>query len=320
MRQHYADNLVLPWSKVSSESKRYWAIVLLLFILVLPVALIIPNIQLPEKERSQLEALPPQLAKVIIEKKKVEPKPKEEPEPPKKEEPEKKPEQVKEEPKPTPEPKPKPKPKPKPEIKKTPPKKVVEEARKVAESSGLLALQDDLADMRATLDTGSLTSTPNMVAKTIAASASAVDASSALRGSGGVDTTGMSVPAETVALAQREGTVLEENEVEKLTAEAKKKGNDRSSGNIRRVFDQNKSSLFTLYHRELRKDPSLEGKLVLKLTIEPSGVVSSCEVVSSDLNSSSLERKIVSRVKLFNFGAQSVASKTITYPIDFFQS
>lgn len=313
---HYADNLVLPWSNVSNESKRYWGIVLLLFVLVLPLALIIPNIELPEKERSQLEALPPQLAKVIIEKKKAEVKPKEEPAPPKKEEPEKKPEDVKKEPKPEP----KPVPKPKPEIKKTPPKQVVEEARKVAKSSGLLALQDDLADMRATLDTGSLTSTPNMVAKTIAASATAVDAGRALQGSGGVDTSGMAVPAESVALAQRESTVLEENEAEKLTAEAKKKGNERSSGNIRRVFDQNKSSLFTLYHRELRKDPSIEGKLVLKLTIEASGIVSSCEVVSSDLNSPSLERKIVSRVKLFNFGAKSVVTKTITYPIDFFQA
>lgn len=316
MRRDYADNLVLPWSKVSSESTRFWAIVLILFILILPVAFIIPTVQLPEKERSQLEALPPQLAKVIIEKKKVEPKPKEEPKPPKKEEPEKKPEEVKKEPKPEP----KPKPKPKPKIKKTPPKKAVEEARKVAEASGLLALQDDLADMRASLDTSSLTSTPNMVAKTMAAKATAVDAGSALRGSGGVDTSSMAVPAETVALAQREGTVLEETEVEKRTAQAKKKGNERSSGNIRRVFDQNKSSLFTVYHRALRKDPSLEGKLVLKLTIEPSGAVSACEVVSSDLDAPSLERKIVSRVKLFNFGAQSVSAKTITYPIDFFQS
>lgn len=316
MRRDYADNLVLPWSKVSSESTRFWAIVLILFILILPVAFIIPTVQLPEKERSQLEALPPQLAKVIIEKKKVEPKPKEEPKPPKKEEPEKKPQEVKKEPKPEP----KPKPKPKPKIKKTPPKKAVEEARKVAEASGLLALQDDLADMRASLDTSSLTSTPNMVAKTMAAKATAVGAGSALRGSGGVDTSSMAVPAETVALAQREGTVLEETEVEKRTAQAKKKGNERSSGNIRRVFDQNKSSLFTVYHRALRKDPSLEGKLVLKLTIEPSGAVSACEVVSSDLDAPSLERKIVSRVKLFNFGAQSVSAKTITYPIDFFQS
>ncbi len=310
----YADNLVLPWSKVSNESKRYWGIVLLLFVLVSPLAFIIPNIDLPEKDRSQLEALPPQLAKVIIKKKKAEVKPKEEPASPKKEEPEKKPEEVKKEVKPEP------KPKLKPEIKKPPLKVEVEEARKVAKSSGLLALQDDLADMRATLDTSALTETPNMVAKTIAASATAIDEGRALRGSGGVDTSGMAVPAESVALAQRQSTVLEESEAEKLTAEAKKKGSARSSGNIRRVFDQNKSSLFTLYHRELRKDPSIEGKLVLKLTIEASGAVSSCEVVSSDLNSPTLEKKIVSRVRLFNFGAQSVTAKTITYPIDFFQS
>ena len=314
MKQRYADNLVLPWSRVSDESKRYWVIVLLLFVLVSPVALIIPTIELPEKERSQLEALPPQLAKVIIEKKKVEPKPKKEPEPPK-EEPEKKPE-------PEVKPEPKPEPKPKPKLKKTPTKEAVKKAREVAESSGLLALQDDLADMRATLDTSALTATPNLVAKTVAAKANAVDSGKALAGSGGVNTTGMAVPAESVALAAREATVLEESESEKLTAQAKKsaKGKERSSGNIRRVFDQNKSSLFTIYHRELRKDPSLEGKVVLKLTIEPNGTVSACEIVSSDLESPSLEKKIVYRVKLFNFGAQSVSAKTITYPIDFFQS
>ncbi|WP_250658399.1 AgmX/PglI C-terminal domain-containing protein [Alkalimarinus coralli] len=312
MSQYYADQLVLPWSRVAHESRRYWIIVFLLFALILPIAFVIPTIELPEKDRAQLEALPPQLAKVIIEKKKVVQKPKEEKVPPKKEDVEKKKEEVKKEVKPE----------PKPKIEKTPAKKDIEKAKEVAKSSGLLALQDDLADMRATLDTEALTSTPNMVAKTIAAKANAVDSSRALSGSGGVDTSDMAAPAETVSLAKRDDTVLEETEAEKLTAQAKKtsKSKERSSGNIRRVFDKNKSSLFTLYHRELRKDPSLEGKVVLKLIIEPNGSVSKCEIVSSDLESPSLERKIVSRVKLFNFGAMAVAAKTITYPIDFFQS
>lgn len=312
MSQYYADQLVLPWSRVAHESRRYWVIVFLLFAFMLPIAFVIPTIELPEKDRAQLEALPPQLAKVIIEKKKVVQKPKEEKVPPKKEEVEKKKEEVKKEVKPE----------PKPKIKKTPAKKDIEKAKEVAKSSGLLALQDDLADMRATLDTEALTSTPNMVAKTIAAKANAVDSSRALSGSGGVDTSDMATPAETVSLAKRDDTVLEETEAEKLTAQAKKtsKSKERSSGNIRRVFDKNKSSLFTLYHRELRKDPSLEGKVVLKLTIESNGSVSACEIVSSDLESPSLEKKIVSRVRLFNFGAMAVAAITITYPIDFFQS
>ena len=143
-----------------------------------------------------------------------------------------------------------------------------------------------------------------------------------MAGSGGVNTSDMAIPAETVALSGREATVLKESEAEKLASQAKKqsKGKVRSSGNIRRVFDQNKSSLFTLYNRELRKNPSLEGKVVLRIVIEPNGSVSSCEIVSSDLDSPKLERKIIARVSLFNFGAMAVKAKTVTYPIDFFQS
>jgi len=318
MSHHYTDNLTLPWSNVEQESKRFKLILILSFVIVLPMAFIIPGVKLVEKERSQLEALPPQLAKVIIEKKKQVEKPKQEKPKEEKKEPEKKPDEK------PPEPKKKEKPKPKPKPKKSPPEQTVKQAQKVAKSSGLLALQDDLADMRASLDTSALTSTPtgSMIAPTIAAKTSAIDSGSVRAGSGGVNTNAMAVPAETVALTERTETVLEENEAEKLTAQAKKrsKGKVRGSGNIRLVFDQNKSSLFTLYNRELRKNPSLQGKVVLSLTIEPDGTVSSCEIVSSDLDSPKLERKIVSRVRLFNFGAMPVEIKVVTYPIDFFQS
>ena len=54
----------------------------------------------------------------------------------------------------------------------------------------------------------------------------------------------------------------------------------RSREEIELVFDKNKGSIFALYNRALRRDPTLQGKLVLKLTIEPSGAVSACEVVS----------------------------------------
>ena len=318
MSHYYTDNLTLPWSNVENESKRFRLILILSFVFFIPMAFIIQGTTLVEKERSQLEALPPQLAKVIIEKKKQIEIPKQEKPKEEKKEPEKKPDEK------PPEPKKKEKPKPKPKPKKSPPEQTVKQAQKVAKSSGLLALQDDLADMRASLDTSALTSIPtgSMVASTIAAKTSAIDSGSVRAGSGGVNTTEMAVPAETVALAERTETVLEENEAEKLTAQAKKrsKAKIRSSGNIRRVFDQNKSSLFTLYNRELRKNPSLQGKVVLSLTIEPDGTVSSCEIVSSDLDSPKLERKIVYRVRLFNFGAMPVEVKVVTYPIDFFQS
>ena len=63
---------------------------------------------------------------------------------------------------------------------------------------------------------------------------------------------------------------------------------------------------------------SLEGKLVLRLTIAPNGQVTACEIVSSELGDSELEEKLVQRVKLFRFEARDVEAITTTKPIDFF--
>jgi TonB family protein len=73
-----------------------------------------------------------------------------------------------------------------------------------------------------------------------------------------------------------------------------------------------------LYNRALRQDPTLQGKLVLRLTISPAGAVTFCEVVSSELNDADLEQKLVQRVMLFEFEAKDVEAITTTKPIDFF--
>jgi TonB family protein len=92
----------------------------------------------------------------------------------------------------------------------------------------------------------------------------------------------------------------------------------RSREELELVFDKNKGAIFALYNRALRRDPSLEGKLVLRLTIEPNGSVSFCEIVSSELGDDELERKLVLRVRAFRFAAKDVESITTTKPIDFF--
>jgi len=84
------------------------------------------------------------------------------------------------------------------------------------------------------------------------------------------------------------------------------------------VFDKNKGVIFGLYNRALRKDPTLEGKLVLRLTIAPNGTVTFCEIVSSELGDADLEAKLVARVKMFVFQAKDVEAITTTKPIDFF--
>ena len=92
----------------------------------------------------------------------------------------------------------------------------------------------------------------------------------------------------------------------------------RSREEIELVFDRNKGAIYALYSRELRDKPELQGKLVLEFTIAPSGEVTMCRVVSSELNDPELERKIIARVRLFRFEPKDVESITTTKPIDFF--
>jgi hypothetical protein len=92
----------------------------------------------------------------------------------------------------------------------------------------------------------------------------------------------------------------------------------RTDEEIQIVFDRYKAALYRIYNRELRNDPSLKGKMVLRLTIEPDGRVSACAVRSTDLPSAALSADVVERVLKFDFGAKAgVPSITITYPIDF---
>ncbi len=95
-------------------------------------------------------------------------------------------------------------------------------------------------------------------------------------------------------------------------------GAARTDEEIQIVFDRYKATLYRIYNKELRKDPTLRGKLLLRLTIEPGGELSLCAVESTDLGSPVLVGKIVARVKRFNFGPkEDVPKVTILYPIDF---
>ena len=92
----------------------------------------------------------------------------------------------------------------------------------------------------------------------------------------------------------------------------------RTDEEIQIVFDRYKSALYRLYNRELRKNPTLKGQMVLRFTIEPDGSVSLCELHSSDMNAPQLSSQVVARVGSFNFGAKDdIPAITILYPIDF---
>ena len=91
----------------------------------------------------------------------------------------------------------------------------------------------------------------------------------------------------------------------------------RTDEEIQIVFDRYKSALYRLYNRELRNDPTLQGQMVLRLTIEPDGSVSFCQLHTTDMNAPDLVVQVVDRVKGFDFGAKEVPAITIVYPIDF---
>jgi hypothetical protein len=95
-------------------------------------------------------------------------------------------------------------------------------------------------------------------------------------------------------------------------------GNARTDEEIQIVFDRYKSSFYRLYNRELRNNPTLQGQMVLRLTIEPDGSVSMCVLQSTKMDAPELVTEVVNRVKTMNFGPKDgVPAVTIVYPIDF---
>jgi hypothetical protein len=91
----------------------------------------------------------------------------------------------------------------------------------------------------------------------------------------------------------------------------------RTDEEIQIVFDRHKAALYRLYNRELRRDPTLMGQIVLRFRIEPDGSVSLCELQSTDMNAPDLSAQVVERVRAFDFGAKEVPPVTVIYPIDF---
>jgi hypothetical protein len=92
----------------------------------------------------------------------------------------------------------------------------------------------------------------------------------------------------------------------------------RTDEEIQIVFDRYKSAFYRDYNRELRRNPTLQGKMVLRLTIEPDGAVSMCQMQSTDMDAPDLVAQVLTRVRTINFGAKDgVQAVTIVYPIDF---
>ena len=307
---------VLPWTAIPEESERLKRNMLICLVAALIFGLVTPFLPVKKIDRSKVDELPPRLAQLVVEKQKPKPPPppkvekkKEKPKEKKKEEPKKKEEKKK--------PKPKPKPKEKTQAEK------LEEARKKAQSTGLLALSDELADLRDTpspkLNKSSKLSKGAAQAKEFKRN---VLTSNIASSSGGIDTSNLSSGVGRSNLEGRSTTQVESpvEQVAKAAAvdrDGRSKRPSRTYEEVSLVFDRNKGAIYSLYNRALRKDPTLEGKIVIEITIDPTGRVTNVRIVSSELNSPDLEHKLLSRIKLFNFGAKEVETLIVTYPIDF---
>jgi len=94
----------------------------------------------------------------------------------------------------------------------------------------------------------------------------------------------------------------------------------RSLEEVRLVLERAKGSLYAIYNRALREDPTLNGKVVFEFTIAPSGAVTEVKLVSSELKSPDLEQKLVARFRLLEFKPEDVDTLITTWPIDFLPS
>jgi len=292
----------LPWEGDEESSARFRKILRALLIVFVLLGILFPLLPRPKPTATETE-VPTRLARVMIEEK----------------------------PKPPPPPPPVPKVEEKPKVQEKPvPRPPVDQKQLAHEKAQKTVNQfkDELADLREQMDLTPLAQTKNlsgavgadshaernMITSKAGAGSGGITTANGSRGFGtgagsltGHDTTAVTSQIARGGLDQRGPT---------RTGNSGKAA--RSREEIELVFDRNKGAIYALYSRELRDKPELQGKLVLEFTIAPSGEVTMCRVVSSELNDPELERKIIARVRLFHFEPKDVESITTTKPIDFF--
>ena len=301
----------LPWSSDTNQDRKFRRLLGITFLVVLLLGLIWPFLPTPERDPNEIEEIPPRIAQLLLEEEPLPPPP-----PPKEEEPE--PDVDEPEPEEVVETEPEPEPVPEPEVDLT------EVAREQAQAA-LMPFAADLADLvdQELLDKvaddrelsasvgEAVRNERSMITSKVGTASSGINTAAMSRNTGGSGIAGRSttqVKSPVAGIGPAGGA--------SRTGTSGKAS--RSREEIELVFDKNKGAIFALYNRALRGDPSLEGKVVLRLTIAPNGQVTSCEVISSDLGDPDLENKLVQRIKLFLFEAKDVEAITTTKPIDFF--
>lgn len=323
-----ASTALRPWALDSSkrDDQLYHRLQAAGFLLFMALVAVVPQIELPEPPA--IPTPPPvPLTELKLPEKVIPPPPKVE----------------LKQPEPKPEEKPKEKPKEKPvAASKTQPIKPkdqaakLDDAREVAENSGLLALKDDLAELRQAFDTQQTqlavnqASTPTQAVQlerqVIGAASQATFAKAqAVGATTQVGRVAMSEKGATKVNEESLQGLADKNTVAKQDALAKgsnKNGKStgasgRSEAQIRQILEANKSSLYTLYNRALRQNAALRGKVVFELVITPQGAVSSVKIVLSELGDAKLERQLQLRLQTVQFGPAEVSLTRSQWTIEF---
>jgi TonB family protein len=311
------ESLALKWRPQAKTDHTFNVILSVVLTVFVLVGIFLATVDIPAEKRDTRKAVPDRIAKLFRERPKPPPKPKPE------EKPKPKPPEPKREPLPN---------RAKPEDRK-PLTKTQETARKKAEQSGLLAHVKELADL---IDTSNVDS---MISRNITKSdskAASVDSkiltTDGGKGSGGVGggkhvaAVGTTKLDEAQSKAARDQLLAANNaNAIKAPPPVIKRGTAQGDGSrteedIRYVMDQNKNKLHSLYQRARRANPGLKGKLIIELTVLPSGKVSAARIKSSELNDPALEESILARILQFEFGSRSGGPYTLTVPVDFVPS
>jgi len=281
----------MPWNKKDENEKRFRKYLLVAFLYSILFILVIPYIHIPVPDKDEVVEVPERIVKFLKKK----------------------------------EPKPKPNKAPQLAGKKKPTAEEKTKARKKAAKTGILAFKNNFADLMDNMSEAKLGANAKLSkqgTRSKSTSRSLV-LSQAQSGSGGINSSSLS--RDVGGAGGSIGSVKFSRVTSAIgTAAADDRplssgpGPSRTDEEIQIVFDRYKAALYRIYNRELRKNPTLQGKMILRITILPSGKVSKAKVESSDLDSALLSRKIIERVKRFNFGAKKdVPTITILYPIDF---
>ena len=343
---------ILPWADAPADVARFRRNrnrILIISALLSLLFLLLPK---PKQDRTQVAELPPQLAQIVLERETPAPPPPPAPVAVKKQE-----EQpANANPKKPDDPKPETVKQPVPEARDPKPNKAPGEEgiRRKAAGVGLLAMKDQIAEIRGApvavqlnqeikqgKGVGSGVGAGVGAGNELGVPVRAMITSNATGGSGGINTAAYSRNTGGGGLAGRATTLVEgvaggggggglggggvkgDGSGAGRGGSLQKGGSGKASRSIEEiklVFERNKGAIYAIYNRALREDPSLQGKVVVELKIAPSGEVVDVRVLSSELKASELERKLLARIKGFDFGSKDVDVMVVSWPVDFLPS